>query len=129
VTVSGNTATDAAISSNVTNNDPVPYNWQSAEYWKINLAQPGQVTINYTSTTPPNTPLMQLMGPGVTDSNVSGANGLDFNGAADGTNEDESGIYRWDLPQSGTYIIALGLGNVNGQNGGYRFSISVQTSS
>ncbi|MGB9112036.1 MAG: hypothetical protein WCF24_04835 [Acidimicrobiales bacterium] len=123
--VSGNTTTDAGATENLLDGDQVPYNWHEAEYWTVSITAGDVLTISYRATTAPYTPIMQLMAPGTNGANVSSANGLDFNGIADGTNERGTGNYSWTLSTSGTYVLAIGVGNEHGINGGYEFSVSI----
>jgi len=128
VTVSGNTTSDQAIQTNSSMNDAVPYYWQSAEYWLVNVAPETELTLTYEVNTDTGGPILQLMDPGTTDATVVETNGIDFLGANSGFNIGEPGVYQFTL-SAGSYVLAVGIGVTHGSPGSYSFTFGNGSSS
>lgn len=122
-TVSGSTLTDQAILTNVSSGDATPFNWNSAEYWRVNVTSQNPLTFTYRVNTDSGGPIIQLMDPGTTDASASNANGIDFGGSPSGFNIGVPGTYQFSLPL-GNYVFALGIGNSHGSPGAYSFSFT-----
>ncbi len=127
VTLSGNTFTDAGSTTNRSSAGPVPFFWQSAEYWRLVVSSTTPVTFQYNINTGTGGPIVQFMDQGTSDQNVGGANGLDFSGSPSGFNIGVPGTYQFSL-QPGEYVVALGVGNAHGTDGSYDMTFSTATS-
>jgi hypothetical protein len=89
----------------------------------VNVTSDSPLTLTYVINTDTGGPILQFMAPGTTDSSVGSANGINFEGSASGLNVGQPGVYGFSLPV-GTYVLAIGSGDVNGSFGSYSFTIT-----
>ncbi|CAG4911699.1 hypothetical protein [Acidithrix sp. C25] len=124
-TVIGNTTSDPGMLGNIFALDSVPFNWMESEYWKVDLTTSSTLTLTYVTPDPSSVPLLQLVGPDIANHAIASASGLNFSGVPDGSHISSAGSYTWNLKEPGVYVIALGLGNLHGSSGPYKFSLKL----